>query len=83
MTFYGNSMELSVYESFKRAIELDENINDDGTINWNFVSADIWMDLADKGHKRTEGSVINDLIENMIEAHNDWMTDLAFADRGW
>jgi len=76
--FYGNSMELAVYESFNRAIELDENINDDGTLNWNFVSADIWMDLADKGHERTEGSVINDLIDNMIDAFEDKMVDLAY-----
>lgn len=26
---------------------IDENINEDGTINWNFVEADICMDIAE------------------------------------
>ena len=76
--FYGNSMELAVYESFKRAVDVDENINDNGTLNWDFVSADIWMDLADKGIGFGKGSVINDLIDNMIDAFEDKMVDLAY-----
>ena len=70
-------------KSFDTAIELDENINSDCTINWNFVSADIWMDLCRDGAVRTEKSELNDLIDSMIEGHIDWMSDLAFADRGW
>ena len=75
---YVNPMELAVYKSFKRAVDLDENINDNGTLNWDFVSADIWMDLADKGIGFGKGSVINDLIDNKIDAYEDYMVDLAY-----
>ena len=38
-------MIYSVLESTMRsAIELDENKNKDGSINWNFVDADTYMD---------------------------------------
>jgi len=35
----------SVLEATMRsAIELEENINEDGSINWSFVDADAYMD---------------------------------------
>jgi len=38
-------MIYSVLESKMRsAIDLDENKNEDGSINWNFVDADAYMD---------------------------------------
>ena len=30
--------------AFNKAVTLNENINEDGTINWNFVDADLCMD---------------------------------------
>lgn len=33
----------------KKAIENPENINVDGSINWNFVSADIHLDNQEQG----------------------------------
>jgi hypothetical protein len=33
--------------AFKRAVTTVENINEDGSIIWNFVDADCYMDLAD------------------------------------
>ena len=36
----------AILESTMRsAIELDENKNEDGSINWNFVDADVYMDM--------------------------------------
>ena len=32
--------------AFSNAVENPENINEDGTLNWNFVEADVWMDLS-------------------------------------
>lgn len=34
-------------KAFNRAVTTAENINEDGSINWNFVDADCYMDLAD------------------------------------
>jgi len=32
--------------AFNKAVTLSENINVDGTINWNFVDADVYSDMA-------------------------------------
>ena len=34
-------------KAFNRAVTTAENINNDGSINWNLVDADCYMDLAD------------------------------------
>jgi hypothetical protein len=33
--------------AFSNAVENPENINEDGSLNWNFVEADVWMDLSE------------------------------------
>ena len=43
----GSMIKNDVIESFNRAVENPENINEDGSINWNFVDADCYMALAD------------------------------------
>ena len=47
--FFGKSANYRVAEynpsfarDFNRAVSTDENINDDGSINWNFVDADLY-----------------------------------------
>ena len=42
--------------SFNKAVTNSENINEDGSINWNFVDADVYMDICVNG--RDDG--IND-----------------------
>ena len=40
-------------KSFYKAVTNSENINEDGSINWNFVDADVYMDIKptnDKEH---------------------------------
>jgi len=34
-------------QSFQRAIENPENIRPNGTINWDFVDADVYMDICE------------------------------------
>lgn len=38
------NLERKVMMAFNRAVTLLENQNEDGTINWNFVEADLYMD---------------------------------------
>ena len=35
--------------AFTKAIANPENINEDGSINWNFVDSDIWLDSDEQG----------------------------------
>lgn len=38
---------MSVVELIEKAVKNPENINDDGSINWNFVDADIHLDNSE------------------------------------
>lgn len=42
----GAMIKQDVIESFNRAIENPENINQDGSINWDFIDADINLDCG-------------------------------------
>jgi len=39
--------ESDIISSFNAALIKEENINKDGSINWNFVDADIYLDLLE------------------------------------
>ena len=42
----------SLLESqFDEAVNNPENINEDGSINWNFVDADVYMDVGPKNNQ--------------------------------
>jgi len=41
----GSAIKLDVIEAFNKATTNPENINNSGGLNWNFVDADICMDL--------------------------------------
>lgn len=38
---------MSVVDLIKKAVKNPENINEDGSINWNFVDADIHLDNSE------------------------------------
>ena len=42
----GSMIKNDVIESFNRAVVNPENINEDGSINWNFVDADMNLDCG-------------------------------------
>tara|TARA_Y100000004_G_scaffold50253_1_gene55310 strand:- start:671 stop:880 length:210 start_codon:yes stop_codon:yes gene_type:complete len=42
----GAAIKLDVIESFKKACGNSENWNKDGSMNWNFVDADMNLDLG-------------------------------------
>jgi len=51
-------------KAFNRAVTTAENINEDGSINWNFVDADCYMDLADNFYLEIPANI------NYIEQFN-------------
>lgn len=42
----GSAIHSDIIDSFNNAVESEENQHSDGSINWNFVDADMHMDLA-------------------------------------
>lgn len=42
----GSAIKNDVIDSFNKAIDNPENINADGSINWNFVDADMNLELG-------------------------------------
>jgi hypothetical protein len=51
-------------KAFNRAVTTAENINEDGSINWNFVDADCYMALADNFYLEIPANI------NYIEQFN-------------
>ena len=43
----GSAIKVDVIEAFNKAVTNPENINTSGGINWNFVDADLTLDLRD------------------------------------
>ena len=35
-------------QSFKKAVSLVENLQLDGSVNWNYIDADVYMDMSAK-----------------------------------
>ena len=40
-----SAQELAVIKSVNKALDSSENYNADGSINWDFVDADVYMDI--------------------------------------
>ena len=38
------NIDMKIRKAVAAAIALDENRNEDGSVNWNFVDADLWLD---------------------------------------
>ena len=46
MTSYGVMIKLDIIESFNNAVAKDENQTEDGTVNWNYVESDVFIENA-------------------------------------
>ena len=44
-----DSIPLSMKQSFNKAVSLGENLQLDGSVNWNWVDADVYMDMHPTG----------------------------------
>lgn len=54
--------------AFYVAAQRDENINADGSVNWDFVDADVTMHLK-KNFILPEGPVYNELFDEFVEGY--------------
>lgn len=57
---------MTMQEAFDQAIDNAENFNADGSVNWNFVDADVYMDA------NTEGMTQEEYIKQFDELANKW-----------
>ena len=61
-----------IKESFEIAVTNPENLYSDGSTNWNFVEADIWMDLSKKEINNSDDSIskiFDELATNYLNSH--------------
>lgn len=48
-----DSIPLRMKQSFNKAVSLSENLQLDGSVNWNWVDADVYMDMHQFGELDT------------------------------
>ena len=44
-----DSIPLQMKQSFNKAVSLSENLQLDGSVNWNYIDADVYMDMHPTG----------------------------------
>jgi len=62
---YGEMIKNDVIEAFNAAVTNPENINSSGGINWNFVDADLQIDLG----VIYSSDYLNDCFEVLVDNH--------------
>ena len=62
---YGEMIKNDVIEAFNAAVTNPENINTSGGINWNFVDADLQIDLG----VIYSSDYLNDCFEVLVDNH--------------
>jgi len=59
-------MTSAFFTAFNNAVTRAENRNENGSINWNFVDADLWLDGVITKENQTEAYVwFNDLADSI------------------
>ena len=69
----GSMIKNDVIDAFNKAIDNPENQNADGTMNWNFVDADLHIDMS--GFYSTD--YLNACFDVMVDEYNWLMTGAA------
>ena len=69
----GSAIKNDVIDAFNKAIDNPENQNANGTINWNFVDADLHIDMS--LWYTTE--YLNECFDVMVDEYNWLMTGAA------
>lgn len=65
-----------IVEAFNAAVKRPENYFEDGTINWNFVESDVFMDLEDYAEQAREiDAQFCELAEEYIEVQRLFLMD--------
>ena len=68
-----NSIPLQMKQSFNKAVSLSENLQLDGSVNWNWVDADVYMDMhqfGDGDNTNKDHYVMFDMLCDAYETAN-------------
>ena len=65
-------------KAFNRAVTTAENINNDGSINWDFVDADVYMDLGQNYIAHMGTQLLSDQFNYLADCYTGKIT---LADR--
>ena len=70
----GSMIKNDVIESFNTAVVKHENVRADGSIEWNFVDADMHMDLSGIYSSEYIGECMEVLADEFIESRYQYWT---------
>ena len=64
-------------QSFNKAVSLSENLLPDGSVNWNFVDADVYMELSSAKTLQSDMYMVwfNELADAYVLANGENTTD--------
>jgi len=69
-------LELKVRDAIDRSLENNDNYDEDGCINWNFVDADLWMDgVITKENSVEAMGYFNDYADEIESAEDEEYDD--------
>ena len=71
------TLDVKIRKAIAAAIALVENRNEDGSINWSFVDADLWMDGVITNDNQDVAYEWFDGIATEFEVANRLATDIA------
>ena len=66
----GSAIKNDVIDCFNEAIDNSENVNADGSINWNFVESDLYLEL----HGIYSAEYLDACFDVMVAEYNWLMT---------
>jgi len=75
-----NSMKFNIIAAFdtafKAAIISKENINEDGSINWNFVESDVWLVLVKNFNDKEISAVMNEEFDSAVDEEIEYIQSM-------
>jgi len=60
-------MTVTIKNAIIASIANPENLNEDGSINWNFVDSDLWMDGVITSENQTEAYEVFNTVADELE----------------
>jgi len=60
-------MTVTIKNAIIAAVANPENLNEDGSINWNFVDSDLWMDGVITNENQTEAYEVFNAVADELE----------------
>ena len=79
------NVSVEMARAFNKAVSLNENLYEDGTINWNFVDADVYSDMSgsqgimDSAQTEAHYDAFHFLADQFLAANPELASDIPAA----